>query len=222
MLSGATDVAAIATLVESNPQTSVRFLPSLHAKVYVSDCREAVITSANLTDNGLWRNFEYGVLIEHPGEVAKVRADMLSYGDLGSPITLPQLRAFAAVTQDLRSLRVRAEAGLRHKLRVEFDKKLDSMDEEVLRARAAGRSLQAILSDAILYLLRDGPMKTPEIHADVQRIHPDLCDDSIDRVINGVHFGKKWKHAVRNAQSHLKERGKITREDGKWMLVPRL
>src|SRR5688572_13616660 len=51
MLSGATDVSAIAMLVESNPQTSVRFLPSLHAKVYISDCRKAVITSANLTDN---------------------------------------------------------------------------------------------------------------------------------------------------------------------------
>jgi phosphatidylserine/phosphatidylglycerophosphate/cardiolipin synthase-like enzyme len=219
MLSGATDVAAIASLVELFPKSIVRFLPSLHAKVYVSDSREAVITSANLTDNGLWRNFEYGVVIHDPAEVTRIRADILRYGDLGSAVTLPQLRAFAAVTDDLRLLRVRAEASLRHKLRVEFDKKLESMDEEVLRARAGDRSLDAILSDAILYLLRDRAMKTPEIHANVQRIHSDLCDDSIDRVINGVHFGKKWKHAVRRAQYHLKQRGRIKLVDRQWMLV---
>jgi len=220
MLSGATDVGAIASLVETFPQTIVRFLPSLHAKVYVSDSREAIVTSANLTDKGLWRNFEYGVVIHDRGEVAKVRADVLSYGDLASPVELSQLRAFAVVTEDLRALRIRTEASLRQRLRVEFDKKLDSMDEQVLRARAGGRSLDAILSDAILYLLRDGAMKTPEIHASVQRIHPDLCDDSVDRVINGVHFGKKWKHAVRRAQYHLKQRGRIRRVGREWMLVP--
>ena len=220
MLSGATDVAAIASLVETFPQTVVRFLPSLHAKVYVSDSREAIVTSANLTDKGLWRNFEYGIVLHEPGEVARVRADVLSYGELGSPVVLSQLRAFADVAQDLRALRVKAEASLRHKLREEFDKRLDSMDEDLLRARAGDRSPQAILSDAVLYLLRDGAMKTPEIHAGVQRIHPDLCDDNIDRVINGFHFGKKWKHAVRNAQSHLKERGRIRLVDGYWTLVP--
>jgi phosphatidylserine/phosphatidylglycerophosphate/cardiolipin synthase-like enzyme len=214
MLCGATDVSAIASLVKSFPQSIVRFLPSLHAKVYISDAREAVVTSANLTDNGLWRNSEYGVITQNPTEVTRIRADILSYGNLGSLVTLSQLQAFAAVTDELRLLRVRAEASLRRKLRAEFDKKLDSMDEEVLRARAGDRSLDAILSDAIMYLLRERAMKTTEIHVGVQRIHPDLCDDSVDRVINGVHFGKKWKHAVRRAQYHLKQRGKIKLLDG--------
>lgn len=219
MLSGATDVAAIASLVESFPQAVVRFLPSLHAKVYVSDSRRAVVTSANLTDNGLWRNFEYGVIVNDAAAAAGIRADILNYGDLGSSITLPQLRAFAAAAEDLRSIRSKAEKTLRRSLRVEFDKRLDAMDESVLRTRTADRSLDAILSDAILYLLSKRAMTTPEIHLAVQRIHPDLCDDMIDRVINGQRFGKKWKHSVRIAQSHLKERGRIRLENRQWMLV---
>jgi hypothetical protein len=52
-------------------------------------------------------------------------------------------------------------------------------------------------------------MPTAELHPLIQRIHPDLCDDSVDRVIDGKHFGKKWKHAVRTAQQHLKKIGKV-------------
>jgi hypothetical protein len=53
----------------------------------------------------------------------------------------------------------------------------------------------------------------------IQRIHADLCDDSIDRVIDGEHFGKKWKHAVRTAQQQLKKRGEIHLRDGRWHLT---
>ncbi|MEK7270344.1 MAG: hypothetical protein AAB215_05290 [Planctomycetota bacterium] len=50
----------------------------------------------------------------------------------------------------------------------------------------------------------------------IQNIHPDICDDSIDRVIDGQHFGKKWKHFVRSAQQHLKQRGEIRLQNGRW------
>jgi len=219
MLSGATDVAAIASLVESFPDAVVRFLPSLHAKIYVSDSRQAVVTSANLTENGLLRNLEYGVMFSDPAEVARIRVDLLRYGELGSPITLSQLQAFATAAEELRSVRARAERSLRSKIRAEFDRKVEAMEVTVLRARAADRSLDAILSDAILYLLAERGMTTQEIHACVQRIHPDLCDDTIDRVIDGRSFGKKWKHAVRNAQSHLKKRGKIRLVGTRWVIA---
>jgi hypothetical protein len=62
-------------------------------------------------------------------------------------------------------------------------------------------------------------MKTTAIHRAIQRIHPDLCDDSVDRVINGQHFGKKWKHSVRTAQVFLRRRGDIGHENGRWQLV---
>jgi hypothetical protein len=216
MLSGATDAEAIAKLVEALPQTTVRFLPSLHAKVYVFDCLSAVVTSGNFTDSGLRRNFEYGIHLTEPTAVAAVRADMLTYGELGSAISLAQLHSFAIAAKDLRLLRKEAEAGLRQKLRLEFDRE---MEESVLRVRAGNRSLDAILADAILYVLRSGPKATPAIHIAVQQIHPDLCDDAVDRIINGVRFGKKWKHSVRVAQSHLKRRGRIRLQGGQWMII---
>ena len=57
MLSGATDPAAIADLVAGLPNATVRFLPSVHAKVYIADARLAVVTSSNMTDAGLLRQF---------------------------------------------------------------------------------------------------------------------------------------------------------------------
>ena len=62
-------------------------------------------------------------------------------------------------------------------------------------------------------------MPTVEINRAIKRIHPDLCDDTIDRVIDGQHFGKKWKHGVRTAQVFLRRRGDIQREGGKWQLT---
>ena len=44
--------------------------------------------------------------------------------------------------------------------------------------------------------------------------------DGVDRVIYGVHFGKKWKHHVRNAQQQLARQGRIVRQDdGRWTLT---
>jgi carbamoyl-phosphate synthase large subunit len=70
-------------------------------------------------------------------------------------------------------------------------------------------------------LLRSGPRTTVDLHRMVQRIHPDICDDSIDRVIDGVHFGKKWKHYVRTAQQHLKKKDLVAHENGRWYRTSR-
>jgi len=44
-------------------------------------------------------------------------------------------------------------------------------------------------------------------------------DDSVDRVIGEVHFGKKWKHYARTAQQHLKRRGEIEFDGARWHLT---
>lgn len=216
VLSGVTDVAALAMLVRSIPAASVRFLPSLHAKVYVGDESRAIITSANLTDSGLYRNFEYGVVFTDSNVVQAIKNDVLQYGELGSPIGLSHLDSLARVAEELREMRRAAERSMRTKLRREFEHRLQDMDDQILRARAAGRAAHAIFADAIRYLLRIGPLTTVEIHEHIRRIHPDLCDDSVDRVIDGRHFGKKWKHAVRTAQAFLKRGGEIVLENDQW------
>ncbi len=59
-------------------------------------------------------------------------------------------------------------------------------------------------------------MPTVKIHQLIQQLHPDLCDDSVDRIIDGENFGKKWKHAVRTAQQNLKKKGEVVYANGVW------
>ena len=90
MLSGALDVAALLRLAKTTNST-IAYLPSLHAKVYVADSQAAVVTSANLTHNGLVGNREYGVLLRDPTLVARVRADVQKYALLGSTVSMHSL-----------------------------------------------------------------------------------------------------------------------------------
>ncbi|MGH9795238.1 MAG: phospholipase D-like domain-containing protein [Candidatus Acidiferrales bacterium] len=219
VLSCFTDAAALAMLVRSASSASVRFLPSLHAKVYIADELRAIVTSANLTDGGLIRNFEYGAVFDDPNVVRAIRDDVLQYGSLGSLISLPQLDALARIAEELREVRKAAERSIRSTLRREFERRLREVDDQILRARTAGKTAHAIFAEAIRHLLRRGPLTTVQIHEGVRRIHPDLCDDSVDRVIDGRHFGKKWKHEVRTAQVFLRRRAEIELEGDRWRLV---
>jgi len=149
ILSGSTDVAALSDLVKAIPSTTVRFLPSLHAKVYIADERQAIVTSGNMTDSGLVRNFEYGVFFSEPETVRAIRQDVLEYTSLGSPIDGSQLANFAAVVGELREMRQAADRQIRSRLRREFDRRLRKVDDEILSARAAGRTAHAIFADAI-------------------------------------------------------------------------
>ena len=218
VLSGATDPAALLRLSNMFPRFVLRFLPGLHAKVYIADERRAIITSANLTHNGLARNYEYGVSISDAATVAEIRNDIYGYGELGSVVDAATLNAFQVAASDLRALRKEAEKKISGSLKKEFEKKLAKMELDVLRARTGGQSSNQIFVRTILYVLKGGPLTTPQINDAVSAIHPDICDDTVDRVIDGRHFGKKWKHSVRNAQQQLKRDGRITLSAGLWWL----
>jgi hypothetical protein len=218
LLSGATDVSALCAVANVFCQVDIRFLPSVHAKVYVADDKLAVITSANMTDSGLLRNFEYGVKVSARKLVLSIKRDIIEYASLGTRINQTELKFLSEISSDLNRIRIKAEKSIQSCLRSEFENRLKTLDEEIIRARAAGRSPHTIFADAILYLLARRPMSTEELHQLIQRIHPDLCDNNVDRIIDGKHFGKKWKHAVRTAQQHLKERGQIELGKGAWYL----
>jgi len=219
VVSGVTDADALATLVEAVPSATVRFLPSLHAKVYVADYAQAIVTSSNMTTAGLRRNFEYGVRCSELETVRRIRDDVLQYALLGSLVDNAQLKRIAEIATDLREIHVRAQRTVKRSLRLEFDRRLRLAEDEIIRVRSAGRTLHAIFADAIMHVLRQGPLRTADIHLAVRGIHPDLCDDAVDRVIDGRHFGKKWKHAVRTAQQHLKKEGRVRFEQGLWWYV---
>ncbi len=219
LLSGATDAAALLTVVESLPSVFVRYLPRLHAKVYVRDEAEALVTSGNMTDSGLSRNHELGIRILDSPVVAQVRSHAMRLIELAALVPAAELRSLAEAASDLRQQWRASEASAKAALKSAFQARVSQVNDTLLGLRVAGQSLDATLSATVLFLLRDGPLGTEDIHREVQRIHPDLCDDTIDRVINGQRFGKKWKHAVRRAQYHLKKKELIALVEKKWSLV---
>lgn len=217
LLRGSIDVAALLHLAQSIPNSTITYLPSLHAKIYVVDNKAAVITSANLTNSGLVGNHEYGVLLRDPMFVSKVRIDLTRFASLGNKVSLDTLAALAQATQELKATRQQADKSITTKLRVAFEQRTEAAKLELFKARAKGKTTHGIFYDTVLYLLeREGPLRTVELHPLVQHIHPDLCDDTIDRVIDGVHFGKKWKHYVRNAQQALKRKGHVDFDGQRW------
>ncbi len=57
----ASDISIILKLIRDK-RVEVRYFSNLHAKIYLFDRKQAVVTSANFTANGLYHNLEYGVL----------------------------------------------------------------------------------------------------------------------------------------------------------------
>jgi len=218
-LSGSMDLEALGELGSKLPGFELTHLPSVHAKVYVADFKMAIITSGNLTEPGLCRNVEYGVALGDDLLVRQIRSDLEGYASLGARVSSQDVVALSAEMRDLKTLFQEAERSVRAQARRAFREKLASTHIQLLRHRARGRTTHAIFSDTIKFLLSKGPLRTEELHPLVQLLHPDLCDDSVDRIIDGVHFGKRWKHYVRNAQQYLKRHGEIQFDGTQWHLA---
>jgi hypothetical protein len=218
-LNGSTDVEAFAALKSALPLFQLVHHPSLHAKAYVADDKMAVVTSANLTEPGIRKNLEYGVAFTDRTRVREIRRDLEGYSQLGARIAAADIEALVDETRELKEAFQEAERSIRAAAKRAFHTKLEAAQVRMLQRRASGRTTQGILSDTILFLLSKGPLRTVELHPLIQQMHPDLCDDSVDRVIGGVHFGKRWKHYVRSAQAHLKQAGRIATDGERWHLI---
>ena len=220
LLQGSIDGKAIADFCREVPTTTVGHLPGLHAKAYVADEHTAIITSGNLTSGSLYRNYEYGIRINDPLMVRRISRDLQEYGNLGAYVRIDELDHIADVAASLRSKHSSQLNSARTNLRREFKKELENARESLMHLRGkSGESTNAIFMRTILYLLKGKPLTTTEMHPLISNIHPDLCDDEIDRVIGGVRFGKEWKHRVRGAQVVLRRKGMIELVEGRWRLV---
>lgn len=218
-LNGSTDLEALVHLMSSFPNVELTHLPSLHAKVYIADRSMAIITSGNLTDSGISGNLEYGVISSDESVIREIRRDFESYARLGASVSSEDITALLDEMHGLKELFKKAEQTIRARARRAFKEKLEAAHVRLLRHRAKGWTTQSMFAESILFLLARGPLRTIELHPLIQRLHPDLCDDSVDRIIDDVHFGKKWKHYVRNAQQYLKRQERIRYDGVRWHLV---
>lgn len=70
---GALDLSGLELII--GKKGLVKSYPKLHSKIYIFDSKKAVITSGNLTNGGLLKNYEYGVLLDEFEIVSKIRND---------------------------------------------------------------------------------------------------------------------------------------------------
>jgi HKD family nuclease len=207
-----TQPSALLKIYDGFKETTISSLATLHAKVYIVDERFAVVTSANLTYGGIKSNFEYGVLIDDLKTVSSIKKDVLEYANLGNIIDKILLQKIYDESKKIEKLKTKKEKSFEKSDLAELLKKSkQKINVELLENRVTkGKTINGIFSDTIIYLLsKYGSLTTEELNNHIQTIHPDICDDAIDRVINGQHFGKLWKHSVRNAQFSLKKKGVI-------------
>lgn len=215
---GATDPKAVLALGEPLGMIRTVHLPRLHAKVYLADGARAIVTSGNLTLGGLEQNHEYGIDCIDRALAARIERDVTLLASLGCEIDSTALRENCNITDDVRKacasqMRTASRTATRR-----LNAALRAAEDSLIRVRLEHGPVHAVFAKTIAYLLqRHRQLPTSRLHPLIRRMHPDLCDDSIDRVIDGQRFGKKWKHAVRTAQQQLKKRGQITLRDGDWV-----
>lgn len=199
----------------------VSSLGRLHAKIYIADKKLGLITSANLTYGDLRENYEFGILLNNKKLVADLYKDATTYFGLGNIFDrkgIEDLLGEIIAIKELRKKITKSDEALR--LGKILKEKEDDLQNKLLLNRSKGKSVNAVFTESIQLLLKKtGPLSTAELHPLIQELHPDICDDTIDRVINGQQFGKKWKHMVRNAQQSLKQNRIIQLKDGKWHLT---
>ena len=193
------DLEALLYLANASATSQLIALPNLHAKVFIADEKAAIITSGNLTRSGLDTNIEYGVVLREQALVRTVREDMLRFAHLGSAVAPNVLSDLLPLQATLREAESEAAHSTPSEARRRFDEALWGAKPAFAAMQVGNRSANAIFGEAIQLALADGPQPTTAIHERVRQMLPDFCDDTEDRVINGVHFGKKWKHNVRNA-----------------------
>jgi hypothetical protein len=192
----------------------------LHAKAYIANTEKAIITSGNLTYSGLRQNYEYGVLIEAADLVHEAYSDIIDYANLGAKIGATELIKYCSAVDDAKAAFRRQQTSITQTAKLHFEQALQAANDELIRFQLAEGPIHSVFEKTIFYLLKKhGELSTEELHPLVKEIHPDLCDDTVDRVIDGRSFGKKWKHAVRTAQQHLRKKGIIRLVDGQWILL---
>ena len=225
---GLVDCGALLQFCEQVPGTSVRHLLNLHAKAYVADGHTAIVTSANLTESGLERNFELGVKITSVQAVSEIASDLAEYGAMGVPVSTGHLSDLDRLVREAQQIRVSGGQANRTGEDAHYDNILNEISETLIGLRVEGPefatdpngSITSQFADAIRFVLRQqGPLRTTELSPLVRALKPELCDDEKDREIHGRSYGKRWKHDLRNAQQQLKRQGLIVLENRKWRMV---
>jgi phosphatidylserine/phosphatidylglycerophosphate/cardiolipin synthase-like enzyme len=197
-------------------------LPNLHAKVYIQDNKEAIVTSGNLTAGGLFNNYEYGTYIFDKKTVSLIKNDLTDYGNLGALVNLNDILIYCNMTEKVKEIYNKKGKYENNEIETQLNEAISEADDKLIELKIIEGKIHPIFEKTITYILKkNGALEQNDINNLLKKIHPDLCND-VDRVIKGVHFGKKWKHAARTAIQRLKKQGTIERQNDKWILLQQI
>ncbi len=217
---GATDPSAIIAVEAALSGLRVVHLPRLHAKIYCADGQRLVLTSGNLTSGGINHNHECGVFVEDDVFAAQVEQELLGIASLGAEVNRDALLAYCDVATEVRFAYTAETESASRNARRRLSAALQEAEDTLIRIRLSGDAVHTVFARTIKFFLkRYGSLSTVQMHPLIQQVHPDLCDDSVDRVIEGQRFWKNWKHAVRTARQQLKKRGEVSYVSGQWHLL---
>lgn len=209
LVQGATEIPALLYLLKHHPNARITYLPAIHAKVYIANQSSAIVTSANFTRGGEQTNLEYGVKISKRAVVKQIQDDMSEYKKLSAVVTENELEVIHSQIEEIKKIIHAEQKHIAKTIKLHSIRQHRIIENNLIRTRVKGKSINSIFSETLLYLLSKKPSTTGELHVLVRGIHPDLCDDNSNRVIDGKTFGKLWKHQVRNAQQFLQRTNAI-------------
>lgn len=217
-LNASLDLDALLLLATSLRRIAIFDVHRLHAKVYLADEKQAIITSANFTSSAFTANYEYGILVTDPEMVKKVSSDMRSYAGAGRQVTRAELARLDETTGDFRReyerATERAAEGARRELTREWDRIASTFGappglHEIGSARFKGPIMKMLASQ--------GPLTTKQLCEAIQAFWPYLCDDTLMRVAKDGTRKRQWRHDIHTAQETLQRAGMLRRDaKGLW------
>jgi len=192
---GATDPRAVNRLGKAIRHFHVTHLPKVHAKVFVQDSESAIVTSGNLTVGGLRTNYEYGLLVSDVSVASRIENDLQAYHTLGADVPLEALNRYSDRTQILQDL-FRQQQEEVASGSSEFHVAIAEASDDLVRLRLRGGPMHTIFAETIHFLLtRHGPLTTTELHQFISELHPDLCDDTVERPLRH----SRWIPAIQDS-----------------------
>ena len=215
------DISALLLFTDHLRRVSIFDIRRLHAKVYIADEKQAIITSANLTAPGFNSNYEYGVKVIDPTLVARVSDDMRNYGRAGRRVSRGELARLDEASRDFLALYQegagRLSAGARRELTNEWDKIATAFGpppglHEMGSARFKGPIIEVLSTSR-------QPLTTKELCEAIQTSWPYLCDDTLMRTAKDGTRKRQWRHDIHTAQETLQRQGVLRRDArGFWRL----
>lgn len=129
---GSLEPRAVASICQTAHSFILWHIPRFHAKVYVADGKRVIISSANLTAGGFYRNVEYGIKIQDDSIARAVEDHFQDFRATGTTIAIAQLLNYVEASDRVRESFVKQQRTVDPRLKKAFNAALGAAEEVAL------------------------------------------------------------------------------------------